>query len=67
MCVRRCFEVSEPSRQKKWVTIKQEVTWTQGKGGGEIGSGYLFLLFSTLCRGLTWQSNVSELGFSSIS
>lgn len=35
LCVRRCFEVSEPSRQKKWVTIKQEVTWPQGKGGGD--------------------------------
>lgn len=52
----------EPSRQQKWVRIKQEVTRTPEEGRGGSGSGYLFLLFPTL----TWQANVSEFRSSSL-
>lgn len=31
------FEVSEPSRQQKWVRIRQEVTRTPEEGRGDLG------------------------------
>lgn len=56
-CVRR-VEVSEPSRQQKWVRIKQEVTRTLQEGRGGSGAGYLFLLFPTDLAGKCVRTQV---------
>lgn len=58
--------MSEPSSATE---VGQDQTGSDpntGGGAGESGSGYLFLLFPTLCHGLTWQANVSEFRFSSL-
>lgn len=58
LCVRRCSEVSEPSRQKKWVTL------TPGHGGG---GGRVRLPFPVVFHCGGGPDLVSELWFSSIS